>query len=172
MDNKMFGIILIVLCLGMGFVVFEFTDALTQITEDSCDCTDMADSGDYCPHSGKTPWQTYFGIFITSAIGALGLYLIFFEKSQGAILNRLENNKKTISDKEKFDILFMGLDPYEKKVMNAVMLRDGITQQTLRYRTDMHKSKLSIVLDGLEKKGIITRVEKGKTKQVFLKIAF
>jgi len=34
----------------------------------------------------------------------------------------------------------------------------------------MHKSKLSIVLDGLEKKGLVTRKEKGKTKQVFLKI--
>ncbi len=102
---------------------------------------------------------------------ALGLYLVFFEKSQKEILSTLEKQKHIQVEEEKFDILLKGLSEDEKKVVNAVKEQDGITQQTLRLRTDMHKSKLSIVLDGMEKKGLIKRVEKGKTKQVFLKIA-
>ena len=74
------------------------------------------------------------------------------------------------TEEEKFNILLKGLNHDEKKILNAVKEQDGITQQTLRLRTDIHKSKLSIVLDGLEKKGLVTRKEKGKTKQVFLKI--
>jgi len=62
------------------------------------------------------------------------------------------------------------MDADERKVITAVKEQDGITQQTLRLRTDLHKSKLSIILDGLEKKGLIKKVPKGKTKQVFLKI--
>ena len=66
--------------------------------------------------------------------------------------------------------MLKALDPEEKTVIKAVKEQDGITQQTLRFRTDLHKSKLSLVLDGLEKKDLIRRIEQGKTKQVFLKI--
>ena len=66
--------------------------------------------------------------------------------------------------------MLKGLDQDERKVIKAVKEQDGITQQTLRLRNDLHKSKLSIILDGLEKKELIVRKEKGKTKQVFLKI--
>lgn len=101
---------------------------------------------------------------------ALGAYLIFFEKLQKAIVQTLENHKKIQTEEGKFDILLKRLNEDEKKIVKAVKEQDGITQQTLRLRADMHKSKLSIVLDGLEKKGLVKGVEKGKTKQVFLKI--
>jgi len=101
---------------------------------------------------------------------ALGVYLIFFEKSQKEIVRTLENQKKIQTEEEKFSILLKGLDAEEKKVIKAVKDQDGITQQTLRLRTDLHKSKLSIVLDGLEKKGLIKKAPKGKTNQIFLKI--
>ncbi|MBN2422667.1 hypothetical protein JXB41_05540 [Candidatus Woesearchaeota archaeon] len=101
---------------------------------------------------------------------ALSIYLIFFEKSQKEIINVLEKQKKIQVEEEKFNILLKGLDDYEKKVIRAIKEQDGITQQTLRLRTDLHKSKLSIVLSGLEKKGLIARKEKGKTKKIFLRI--
>ena len=127
------------------------------------------EAGGFCPHDQGTPWQTYLGIGLMGAIFALGIFLIFFEKSQKAIISTLENQKKMQTEEEKFDILLKGLDSYEQKVIKAVKEQDGITQQTLRLRADMHKSKLSIVLDSLEKKGLVKRKEKGKTKQVFLK---
>lgn len=169
MDNKKLGTILIIACLGFGFLIFTFNKALNAQAEASCECEEMQESG-FCPMDGRTHWQTYLGVILTSAIAALGIYLIFFEKSQKAIISTLEKQKQIQKEEEKFNILLKGLDADEKKVIKAVKEQDGITQQTLRLRADIHKSKLSIILDRLEKKGLIARKEKGKTKQVFLKI--
>lgn len=169
MDNKKLGIILIVVCVLLGALVFAFDNQLNAQAEASCSCEEM-ENGGFCPHEDQTHWQTYLGIILTSAIAALGIYLIFFEKSQKEIISTLEKQKHIQVEEEKFDILLKGLNADEKKVIKAVKDQDGITQQTLRLRTDLHKSKLSIVLNGLEKKGLIARKEKGKTKQVFLKI--
>ncbi|MBW3004669.1 MarR family transcriptional regulator [Candidatus Woesearchaeota archaeon] len=170
MDNKKLGIILIVVCLLLGGLVFAFNQKINAQAEAGCECEEMQDGG-FCPHEEQTPILAYLGIALISAIAALGIYLIFFEKSQKAIISTLEKQKQIQKEEEKFDILLKGLNADEKKVIKAVKEQDGITQQTLRLRADMHKSKLSIVLDGLEKKGLIKRKEKGKTKQVFLKIA-
>ena len=69
-------------------------------------------------------------------------------------------------------MILKGLDNYEKKVMNAVKEQEGITQNTLRIRTDMSKAKLSYVLQDLEKRGLIKRIKKGKTLAVFFKENF
>lgn len=169
MENKKLGIMLIAACLVLGFIIFTFNSALNAQAQASCACEEMQESG-LCSMDSKTPWQTYLGIILISAMAALGIYLISFEKSQKAIVSTLERQKQIQLGEEKFNILLKGLNEEEKKVLNAVREQDGITQQTLRLRTDLHKSKLSIVLDGLEKKGLIKRVPKGKTNQVFLKI--
>ena len=146
-----------------------FNSELNKQTEASCSCTEHNEEG-FCPHETGTPWQTYIGILIIGVVAALGLYLIFFDKSQKEIVTTLKQQKHLQIDKEKFDILMKGLTKEEQTVIKAVKEQDGITQQTLRLRTDMHKSKLSIILDGLEKKSLVARKDKGKTKQVFLKI--
>ena len=169
MENKKLGIILIIACFLIGVVIFTFNSKLIAINEASCACIEMEDAG-VCPMEQTTPWQTYFGIIVISAIAALGVYLIFFEKSQKAIISTLENQKHIQIEGEKFDILLKGLSEEEKKVIKAIKEQDGITQQTLRLRTDLHKSKLSLVLDSLEKKGLVKRIAKGKTNQVFIKI--
>ncbi len=169
MDNKKLGVMLIIACLGLGSLIFAFNNALNKQAEISCSCTEMQEA-DFCPHDEQTPWQTYLGIILISGIVALGIYLIFFEKSQKEIISTLEKQKQIQREEEKFNILLKGLNEDEQKVIRAVKEQDGITQQTLRLRTDLHKSKLSITLGGLEKKGLIARKEKGKTKQVFLKM--
>lgn len=169
MNNKTLGIILIVTCIVLGILVFSFTQKLNQQADLSCSCTEMLEGG-VCAHEQQTNWQTYLGIILISGIFSLGIYLIFFEKSQKAIISTLEKQKQVTLEEEKFDILLKGLNDEEKRVIKAVKEQDGITQQTLRYRTDLHKSKLSIILDTLEKKGLIKRVPKGKTNQVHLKL--
>jgi uncharacterized membrane protein len=111
----------------------------------------------------------YLGLILISALLALGVYMIFFEKTQKEIVSVLENQKKIQTEEEKYELLLKGLNEDEKKVLNAVKEQDGITQETLRLRADMHKSKLSIILSGLEKKELIKKVQEGKTNKVFIK---
>ncbi len=178
MDNKMLGwtlvIVSLVLLILLGFVRSSIVSAYQAEIDKYIESGQACPSDpDMCPHEQRSRAQ--IPIFIAGAllIGviSLGAYLIFFEKSQREIVSELSRQKKERIQETKFSILLKGMDPDEQKVMNAVKEQDGITQQTLRLRTDMHKSKLSIVLDGLEKKGLIKRVAKGKTKQVYLKIS-
>lgn len=171
MDNKKIGIILIIIGIILASAVF-----VVKIKEDVIvnkfikqEGTCFLDDGT-CLHEDRSLIGYIIGWFISAIMIALGLFLSLFEKSQKAIISTLEKQKQVQTKEEKFDILLKGLDEDEKKIIRAVKDQDGITQQTLRLRTDMHKSKLSILLDRLEKKGLIKRVEKGKTNQVFLKI--
>ena len=169
MENKKLGSMLIIVCFLLGFVVYAFNSALNEQHEATCECEDMVEGG-ICPMEPRTNWQTYVGTIIITALAALGIYLVFFEKSQREIISALEKQKQITKQEEKFEILLKGLNEDEQRVLRAVKEQDGITQQTLRLRTDLHKSKLSIILDGLDKKGIVKKVPKGKTNQIFLKI--
>ncbi len=171
MDNKKLGTILVIIGVIVVAVILSIRIQqeilVDKIVEQEGSC--FLDDGT-CLHEGRSSIIYTIGWIIAAVVLALGLYMIFFEKSQKEILDTLEKHKRIQVDEEKLDILMKGLDEDEKRVIKAVKGQDGITQQTLRLRTDMHKSKLSIVLERLEKKGLIAREDKGKTKQVFLKI--
>ena len=178
MDNKKLGIILIsisiVLLVLLLFIRSSVVGAYQKEIDKYVDAGEACPSDpNICPHEQRARAQ--IPIFIAGAlllgVISLGMYIIFFEKSQKAIVSALGKHDRVQLKEERFSILLKGLDVDERKVVMAVKEQDGITQQTLRLRTDLHKSKLSIVLDGLEKKGLVRRVVKGKTKQVYLKIA-
>lgn len=169
MNNRNIGIIVIFISVLLGGLVYAFHSSLKSQTDASCSCSAMEDGG-ICPHQVTTPWQTYSGIMIVSILAALGFYLMLFERTQQKVLSALSDHKNGLIKEDKFKILLMGLNDDEKKVIKSIKEQDGITQQTLRLRTDFHKSKLSIILSDLEKKNLIAKKAKGKTHQVFLKI--
>jgi uncharacterized membrane protein len=178
MDNKKLGIALIAVSIAMIILLFVVRHTMVLAFESKID-RNIAEDGvchiegeEECPHEEQSKGQVpiFIAMALLVGIASLGTYLIFFEKSQKEILSVLRKQRKAALGEEKFRILLKGLDADERKVVKAVKEQDGITQQTLRLRTDLHKSKLSIVLDGLEKKALVKRVAKGKTKQVYLKI--
>ena len=179
MDNKKIGIALILAALLMSIVL-----ALLKIQLNHQADSLMALSGGSCfLESGKCIHEQSFlpfaiGIGAIVFIVSLGIYLISFSKtarsfelSQQTILNKLKTTKNKELKEEKFKILLTGLDEDEKKVLTAVKEQDGISQTTLKYRVDLSKTKLSVVLSQLEKKGLITKVKKGKINNIYLKKA-
>ena len=46
--------------------------------------------------------------------------------------------------------------------------QEGIKQSTLRYKTDMSKTTLSLMLKSLEERKFVKRKPSGKTNQVYL----
>ena len=80
-----------------------------------------------------------------------------------------ENEEKNISiENDKFAMLLRPLDDSQKKVLIAIKDQEGITQSTLRFRTDLSKAKVSMILTDFERKNLIERKAKGKTYSVYL----
>ncbi len=168
MDNKKLGMIIIALSIIILIVIVLFNNQLAKLNEESCACN-TCQSEDACHKDGFSYLFTG-GLAVIFAILSLGVYLIFFEKSHQILLNKIENEKVKLSQDEKFNFILLGLSSDEKTVLATIKEQDGITQQTLRIRTNIHKSKLSLIVSALEEKGLIKKEQKGKTNQLFLRV--
>lgn len=165
MENKKLGILFIVFSLIFLLFIVYFSSGLAKKKSDlGCDtvgeCKEIENLFSII--------NVGFGFF--GFMFGLGFYILFFNKTDEKIMRRLEEEKNIKLNNEKFNIILMALDPFEKKVLKAVKEQDGITQNTLRLRVDMSKAKLSYVLQELEKRNLIKRIPKGKTLEVWLKI--
>ncbi len=165
MDAKKIGMVILVVSIAL-LVVFVLTSQNLSTESEQLGC--FSDENCQPVQQSLSLVNVGFGFF--GFILALGFYLVFFSKGNEALLNKLESEGKRIDGEERFSILLMGLDDFEKKVVQEVKKQQGITQNTLRLRTDMSKSKLSQVLSGLEKKGLVVRKQQGKTLAVFSKV--
>lgn len=166
MDNKKIGAILIIFSLLLFGLLTYFTINLGEKSEElGC----MPSSPD-CVQVERSLSITHIAFGFFGFMLALGFYILFFNRTEEKILNRLEEEKNNKISEKKFEWILKALDPEESKVMKAIKEQDGITQNTLRLRTDLSKAKLSYVLQELEKRNLVKREEKGKTMQVFLKI--
>jgi len=165
MENKKLGIILIIVALLVGGIFIYFINRLSEQSQE-LGCFDNKD----CFAIERSLSVSHIAMGVFSFMLALGFYMLFFNKTEKAILEKLESEKNHKIENGKFDILLKALDPYEQKVIKSIKEQEGITQNTLRLRSDMSKAKLSYVLQELEKRGLIKRVKKGKTLAVYLKI--
>jgi len=165
MENKKLGILMVVISLIFFLFLIYFNMKLSENSSKSeCNPTEE------CKAIESIFTITHIGFGFFGFMLALGFYLLFFNKTEERIFKRLEDDKNKKINEEKFEIILKALDDYEKKVLRAVKEQDGITQNTLRLRTNMSKAKLSYVLQELEKRNLVRRIPKGKTLEVWLKI--
>jgi uncharacterized membrane protein len=163
MENKRLGLIIIGISIVFSIFVYGLGNQLSESQIDSCACTDTCEEH-------EPPYMIYGLIAVIFSTLSLGIYLLFFEKSHKTLIKKLKEDSSIKSKEERFNLILMGLNEDEKKVLTAVKDQDGITQHTLGIRTNLHKSKLSIIVGILEEKDLIKKEKKGKTNQLFLRV--
>ncbi|MBN1385480.1 MarR family transcriptional regulator [Candidatus Woesearchaeota archaeon] len=151
MKNRTVGLLIIGIAVLIGFIVYLFNRALTDIVNASCT------HGSECPMWQTLDVQTNIGIVIMVFVIIGGIYLVLW------------------GDKESFDkkprkALPKDLSNDEKLIMAALASSDGtIFQSDLVEKTNMSKVKVTRLLDRLEGKGLIERKRRGMTNVVVLK---
>lgn len=163
MENKKLGFVILSISVLASVVALGFMGVLgKQTTAMQCYPTNE------CQRVQSLLGLSHVAVGLISFIGALGIYLLFFSTSEEAILKRLEEDKSREIGQDKFELVLKAMDDNEKKVIKAIREQEGITQSTLKYRTDLSKAKVSQILTDFEKKHLIKREEKGKTYSVYL----
>ena len=72
------------------------------------------------------------------------------------------------SENKEYNILRRALSEDEKKILDEVKSAGEITQDSLRFRLDWSKAKVSTILTNLDKRNLIQRERTGKTYKVYL----
>src|SRR3989338_5731096 len=147
MENKKLGFVILSISAVAGILALGILGRQTSALQ--CYPTNE------CQRVESLTSLSHVAVGLISFIGALGIYLLFFSTSEEAILKRLEEEKNIKIEQNKFDIVLKAMDDNEKKVLKAIKEQDGITQSTLKYRTDLSKAKVSQILTDFEKKHLV-----------------
>lgn len=176
MNQKQIGIILIIVGIILSvftYVVKERDDAYIKsimLETGSCFLEDGT-----CLHADRSIALYIIGWVISTGLILFGIYLAFIDKTyeqltehQVKVSTALENAKRFEKEKDEFNAYLAGFSSDQQKIMRAVHEQDGIKQSTLRFRVNMSKTTLSLILKSLEERGVIKRKARGKTNQVYL----
>lgn len=169
MENKKLGFIIIGISILLGFVMYSYSHQLNQqSTLSGCN------PNKHCQEVQGALGLTNIFTGIIFSLLSLGFYILFFNKNNDAtaVLQRIEDEKTKQLLHDKFAILLRAFDDNEQRVLQAIQQQQGITQNTLRLKTNISKSKLSVILQDLEKKEIVKRISKGKTYSIYLTETF
>ena len=179
MNKRYLGAIIILLSIFSAattyFIYEQGQNTLDSIIEEKGSC--FLDDGT-CIHA-----QSNLAIFILSlvpvALFVLGLYILIFDRAENylrehhiQVSTALENAKQHEKEKDEFFSFLNAFNDEEQSILKVIREQEGITQSTLRYKTGISKTRLSLILASLEERGIVSRKKMGKTKQVFLRKVF
>ncbi len=164
MKNRDVGFLMIGVSALIGFIIYSFNSALTEIVNTSCS------HGPSCPMWGTINFQTNVSIALMAFVAVIGLYLVFFGKEQDIRVTTVEEMEVPKSDGEKLlaSVKDMGKDAHD--VLSKIVESDGtIFQAELAEKAGLSKVRVTRVLDKLEGRGIIERKRRGMTNVVILK---
>ena len=167
MKNRTVGILIIGIVALIGFIIFSFNRALTDIVNTACP------HGPSCPMWGSINFQTNVSLAIMAFVAIIGLYLIFFGKEEKVVTKiktiRPQIEPKKIT-KEYYQKILRELNDDEKLVFEKIIESEGaIFQSDLVDKTKFSKAKVTRILDKLEGKGLVERRRRGMTNVIILK---
>ncbi len=113
-------------------------------------------------HHMVSPSQNTMVVNLVALSSALlaGIVVSFWLKTETA--------EATAAKTDELEIIKRALSDDEKAVLDEIKRAGEITQDSLRFRLDWSKAKLSRILTNLDKMNIIQRERVGKTYNVFL----
>ena len=168
-NSKKLGIVLIIISIISGILFYSLTQEFYEHgREMGCYLQE-----EECAKVQSSITTTHIAFGVVSFILSLGFYMLVFHITEEDVLKKMEaKEKQNVEQKvkeEKFDIILSLLSEEEQKVLKAIKEQNGITQQTLRIRTGLSKTKLSQILIDFEKKNLVKREKNGKTLSIYLK---
>jgi len=179
MNQRAIGIVLIVIGVILaGLVFYMRTTDKANVAAFAAKTGSCYVDDETCLHDQANVRSTV-GWMFSAALVVIGLILILMAKTERLISEQqvkvssaLESAAKTEKSKDELKAFLAGFSLDEQKVLRAIREQDGIMQSTLRFRTGMSKSTLSLMLTQFEKKGLISRKESGKTNKVYWRKVF
>ena len=93
-------------------------------------------------------------------LGGFGIWLIIRSKP-----GRPSQSEKKTDD---YDIIKRALSDDERKIMQEIRQAGEITQDSLRFRLNWSKAKVSAILLQLDRMNLIQRERQGKTYKIFI----
>lgn len=166
MESKKVGLLLIIISIILLILLVAHNYNLSKTTT-SIGCNPTRT----CVKFSSILTFTNMFIGAISAILSLGFYILYFSKSEKELINKIKNlekGKKTLSKEDKFNILIKALTNDEQALLKLIREEEGITQTSLRHKTRISKTKLSLILKDLEKKNIIKKEIYGKTNKIYM----
>ncbi|MEW6063566.1 MAG: MarR family transcriptional regulator [Nanoarchaeota archaeon] len=107
--------------------------------------------------------------FSTTNSVITNLFSLIFALGLGFLISLYLFATKTEDRKDKeYSILRRALSEDEKRILDEIKKAGEITQDSLRFRLDWSKAKISTILTNLDKKELIQRERLGKTYKVYL----
>jgi len=162
-NNKKLGVILISASVLLGVFLLGSMSNLSN-KGNELGCYNNAE----CNQVVGALNSSHFIIGILAALFSLGIYMFIFNKSEEAILKKLEDKSREEIEIDKFNSVLKILDENEQKVLKAVKEKEGILQSALRFRTNLSKAKISQIVTNFERKGLVKREMQGKTYAIYL----
>jgi uncharacterized membrane protein len=166
MKNRDVGFLIIGISAVIGFIIYSFNQALTDIVSTSCT------HGTSCPMWGTIQFQTNVSLSLMALIALIGAYLIFFGKGyeESIRIKKVETLPEKEIDASGLMKSVADMGPDAKAVLEHIIKSDGtIFQSELTEKSGLGKVKVTRVLDRLEGKGIVERKRRGMTNVVILK---
>lgn len=180
MNQKHIAGILIIIGVLLSITVFMIKEkedvVVEKFIEDKGSC--YLNDGT-CLHEDRSFTFYIVGWAISGILVIIGIYFFIMAKTQEILSSQTElvsenlaKAKKLEKEKDEFKAFLSGFSSDEKKILKVVKEQEGIKQSTLRFKTGMSKTTLSLILKSLEERDIISRKTAGKTKQIYLRSKF
>lgn len=175
--GKLYGLIAVVLVIILAFGSWAYTQQLAEEREARIASLLASPEYAHCLYDESTCPQITNTIQVPNLLGiaiiiislVLAGYLFKSDHTQQKILLELRRSDDEHRKEERLQLILSILKKEERKVIQKVREQPGITQNTLRLRTDFSKAKLSTLLKELENRELITKEAEGKTNKIYLK---